>query len=442
MSVSTMRFSISSFNCSLPGNGTHFIDHPPVRGTLDIAWSCLGVLVLSTWETLLTYVPEPAQASARYDRYKRLAYRYIAKLGMMLATLLAPEFLFALAVIEFMRAWRLRTEGREWAKRDNVPWTLRHAYFAVIRGFRVENVHNGTSGGLTAVGSPVESESSMTISPRTPDSNKGLLISFLRSNERAWQSSEETVSEVIWPVKGPQLMQLREKDLINSWPHITTEELDDKDKDDPLVRTLAIVQIIWLIAQTFSRASRALPNSQLEIVTVAYAVTSFLIRAVAWQRPRDVRTTIRIPTARYIEPQEVDAVTAATDNYDDSILIAGIVGLCVGAVFGGLHALAWSATFPTPAEKLLWRYAVILIATLPMIMPLFLVMYYASFDGQSSSISMVAWVKGSIEVVAALMLVVYCLARLYTIVEAARSLFFQPPETFVSTWAFNFPHFG
>jgi hypothetical protein len=45
-------------NCTFPPPGPTFVSGPNVRSTFDIVWSCLSVIILSTWSILHLNVPE------------------------------------------------------------------------------------------------------------------------------------------------------------------------------------------------------------------------------------------------------------------------------------------------------------------------------------------------------------------------------------------------
>lgn len=338
--VDSLRSAFFSFNCSLPKEGQHFIRSPPVRGTLDIAWSCFAVLILSTWETLLFYVPKQVSTTNTSQRYKARVRHLGARGGMMLATLFAPEFLFALAVMDFFAAWQLFLTGKDWASRDGVPWTLKHAYFTVIRGFEAENSTDSHKNGQTPSGNAAGAMSNATSLPKEGDFSCQGRASLQIDHESDMRAMvDEGKSEVIWPISGEKLLRLRTRGWITSWPNVPTSDLDDKDKGDFLIKVLAIAQILWLTLQFATRHRKGLPTTQLEIVVIAYAAMSFLIRAVSWQRPRDIQTTIRIKTARHLKPHEMDEVRNVRD-FDDYWIVATVLGFATGVIFGGLHYLA------------------------------------------------------------------------------------------------------
>ena len=73
-----------------------------------------------------------------------------------------------------------------------------------------------------------------------------------------------------------QLLFARECGIIKAIPPIRVEEIDDKNKGDVVVKVLTLVQIVWLIMELAIRAAARLPVSQLEVVTLAFIITSIL----------------------------------------------------------------------------------------------------------------------------------------------------------------------
>ena len=77
-------------------------------------------------------------------------------------------------------------------------------------------------------------------------------------------------------------------------PYITEEELQDKSKSDTFVRTIAIVQLIWIGVQIVVRAVRRLAVSQLEIAVIAFAACAIIIYGLNWYKPKGVQTPITL----------------------------------------------------------------------------------------------------------------------------------------------------
>jgi hypothetical protein len=84
-----------------------------------------------------------------------------------------------------------------------------------------------------------------------------------------------------------------------AWPSITEEEIQDKSKGDYLSKGIVIVQISWFIVQCIVRAAYGLAVTELEVVTLAFAVLSGITYYLWWHKPLDVRRSVLV----YLLPQ-------------------------------------------------------------------------------------------------------------------------------------------
>ena len=118
-------------------------------------------------------------------------------------------------------------------------------------------------------------------------------------------------------------------------------------------------------------------------------------------------------------------------------------GAAMGAtLFGALHFIAWDFSFPTLAERWIWRASSISTVALPIfgvglniaffryIVPRLRRKGYVSLPGWIAA--QMGWTISSI----------YVLARPFILVEVFRSLGFLPAEAFITTWSANIPHVG
>jgi hypothetical protein len=145
------------------------------------------------------------------------------------------------------------------------------------------------------------------------------------------------------------------------------------------------------------RRAQGLPSSQLEILTLTFAVCGVVTYAVYWYKPKDIAVPIHVGinfgkdvADQWDFPQLATVPSfdsfwkVATNNMDrhhetigripnDNIPMfqdgytytATILLAFVSAVFGSLHAIAWDFDFPTVAEKTIWHVCTILSITLP-----------------------------------------------------------------------------
>jgi hypothetical protein len=136
---------VFSINCTLPPHGTTFVQPPDSRGTLDIVYSCLAVMVLCTWSILRLNVPTQITPKTRCQKVVRSLNRMFKKMKWMVINILAPEWPFAQAVCGLISERRLRKKFDYYKKRDQVPWTGSHTQLANMGGFVVRfgrTLHN------------------------------------------------------------------------------------------------------------------------------------------------------------------------------------------------------------------------------------------------------------------------------------------------------------
>ncbi|KAF9444793.1 hypothetical protein P691DRAFT_834480 [Macrolepiota fuliginosa MF-IS2] len=212
------------------------------------------------------------------------------------------------------------------------------------------------------------------------------------------------------------------------FPTITEEDILDKSKGDFLTKLLVVTQTSWFIAQCIVRWAAKLTVTELEVVTLAFAILNIITYTLWWQKPQNVQAAILIPKKSNAPPLEIpepeeheswlhrqirqggqgsagwlpwmilvsllipvkflsglfiplgematdDQVpTGSTsvptfyadhDITDELGVILPSLGMSV--VFGALHLIPWNSEFPTDMEKLLWHVcsAVIAIEPLP-----------------------------------------------------------------------------
>ena len=251
--------------------------------------------------------------------------------------------------------------------------------------------------------------------------------------------------------------------IINRLPKASEDRVDDCNKSDFLVKGLAVGQVLWLFVQLVARAHKGIVPSQLEIVVLAFAVCTFAMYLLLWNKPQDVRAPMYVPASRYPSADEMSRLAIAgpdifsryrtrhwipnnTSHCDGSrgqgphsrMAIAAVLG---ATIFGGLHCAAWNLQFPTPVERLLWRIAAVITAGVPPVAVATNILLSRLLHGSTERnttysrrpLLIVIWSM-------AVFVLPYGLARVFITVEIFRSLCFLDPETFITTWASNIPH--
>jgi len=89
---------------------------------------------------------------------------------------------------------------------------------------------------------------------------------------------------------------LRERGILERLPDVSRDELCDKSKSDPLLKLIAICQILWSIIQISTRAIRRLPISLLELNVLALAACAIVIYGLCWYKPKHVQVAMTVLT--------------------------------------------------------------------------------------------------------------------------------------------------
>ncbi|EHK49266.1 hypothetical protein TRIATDRAFT_271260 [Trichoderma atroviride IMI 206040] len=194
------------------------------------------------------------------------------------------------------------------------------------------------------------------------------------------------------------------EDLSHTNPEVAEEDIKDKSKQDWLAKVFAALQISQLILSIVTRHIQGLDFSQLETVTLSFAICGVLIYCTYFYKPQNIGRPIefkhdtRENAARFstlqsdktfdsfwaimlnkkIDDKKTDsskyqrAPRVPNDNIpinkgnNDVHPVVYLLALASG-LFGAIHAIAWTFEFPTEEEKLLWQIATCVSAGSPVI---------------------------------------------------------------------------
>ncbi|KAF8950662.1 hypothetical protein BDZ97DRAFT_1687152 [Flammula alnicola] len=224
---------------------------PDQRTIWDILWSCLSTLFACSWVAVHPNIPAPGA------KWWHVA---LTRLELMVWAIIAPEMMILWA----MRQW---LGARELEKTYKAPrsgcqtdkgWTKTHGYFLQMGGFML-----------------------------------------FEGNTRKGVLSHRTLEALL------------EEDKIK-FPNITEEEIQDRSKGDALSKTLVIGQTTWFIAQCISRKAQGLVTTELELVTLGFAVLNAFMYYFWWNKPLGVRTSVPV----YLLDTPTDNIDS-TDIYVD-----------------------------------------------------------------------------------------------------------------------------
>ncbi|KAF8655496.1 hypothetical protein AX16_003026 [Volvariella volvacea WC 439] len=208
-------------------------------------------------------------------------------------------------------------------------------------------------------------------------------------------------------------------------PTISEAELLDKSKYNALSKILAIMHLHWFVVQYIARYTQGLAITELEVITLAYALLNTLTNVIWWGKPANIeypvyfyrngerksgpdgpsgrwgrqelwekewytglwpckerlkRTLLAIcaplkDMARRIANAKRTEIHSAGDlTVRDWRRMVSWMSI-VGALFGGIHVMAWDTQFSSPILQVLWRACLVIITTLPLLIGLLLIIH-------------------------------------------------------------------
>lgn len=104
-----------------------------------------------------------------------------------------------------------------------------------------------------------------------------------------------TSNRVSWPLDASQLYCLIQQRWIKE-PTLSTQilltksDIDDRNKQNTLVRVFSIAQIFWFLVSSIARVCQRLPVTTLELTTIDLIATT-VGTTIAWfRKPANVQT--------------------------------------------------------------------------------------------------------------------------------------------------------
>jgi len=360
--------------------------NPSRRGALAILESCIFTIVACTWSIQHLNVPAPT------DRPSAQVWR---KIGAAVLTVLMPETMLSLAIVERAAAIQSLQELKNDpdSKIDDLevldPWTWRLAVASLWT--RLRNLIGCCS--VQTPGSPQagverrKSRAKWTLTHSYYANMGGLRLGTSGGKSVCWR--HKTIA-----LTTRQFGFLRKTDVIKESPRLSEEEILDKSKTDFLAKGIAVLQISELMLSLIARAARHLAISQLEIITVAFAVCAVVTYCFSWNKPQNVKTATTIFIPRHLsckeerdvmelEPKELLVLFAGTKTsmwgspfrrirngsieLSDRLVQPVSVWLTLAVmIFGAIHLAAWNFAFPSQAERIMWRTSSTAITSLPL----------------------------------------------------------------------------
>ncbi|KAL7957330.1 hypothetical protein V8C34DRAFT_325431 [Trichoderma compactum] len=444
--------------CTLPPNGTYsgYVHGVNARSTLEIVWSCIGIIILCTWSIL--HLDLPADV--------------VFWMGLKL---FSPEFAATGCARKIFATRSNSAMLEQLAHLDGVPWSLKHTILVDMGGIalrflpttkaeigasttqpqikqRILKNRNGIPLFIQAFCERqsrllkwcgqipwdlweyhVEHASTMETSPQ------GLARLESRAGSRAKSIfSEADVASLagnIWILDSKQLAIARMRGIIAKMPNIKEEAIDDKSKSDGLVKIIAVIQVLWLVVQLVVRTIDNLHFTQLEITTVAFAATAVIIYSIDFIKPKDVNVPFYMEIKKVVECSWRKLYTLSPKSAD---IFSLLIGFASATSFGGVHLFAWNSDFPTDVERLLWRISALMTIVLPYI---YIGTHIPHVGATVADIRQQR--KTLMNIFLGCIAICYIPCRLFLVTESFRALYFLPSEAFMATPAvMSIPHLG
>ncbi|KAG9057188.1 hypothetical protein FS842_008302 [Serendipita sp. 407] len=442
------------------------------RSLPNIITGCVATILLCTWFSLHLNVPKPVN-EARLSKLRLYAHKLWTFLRNgffpFVVLLVAPEWVLMWAlrqrlVVAYMVGNEKGVCGTSSKMRHiliQLPFTVptrRHGFFIVMGGF-----HKFSRLEIPKPGKLLEDN-----------------------------TGEEPYGQPDHPLDRFDVCQLVDDGRFQLPPEV---EIDDRSKSDWIAKSYVLIQTGWFVAQCIARKRQHLPLTELEVVTLGYALLNLFIYVIWWDKPQKVERPIRVFCGelprRSEEQREIKRSMEAAnwigklltpvvgwqDQYTDlrslkqtptfysgnpppqnwplkslSLeVFAMMLTAIIGSGFGAIHFLAWSSPFQTQEMKNFWHLGSILMtgASFPMIILCIVGPFLDFLLGVNNNFvkAIAKWIIKPIALVFTLISmplvpIAYIAGRVLTLKVAIQTLLAPlPPEVFLSVQWTNFiPH--
>lgn len=272
--------------------------HPNVPSPIDSGWTVFKRRTVTAFYVLL--VPEAMLAWALRqnlaatqiaDQYNREISKcellFLSNIMFKVINYTADEELPKTgSIMHRLKLWSLREfeDAKKWFQRKPVPplhflgdkqqtWTATHGFFLQMGGFI-----------LSENGQPIQ------------------VLDY-----RSAIPGDKTLG----------IADLIEAGMIDV-PQITEDDINDRRKSNFISKTVILFQVGWFISQCIARWSTHLPVTQLEIITLGFAVLNGITYICWWKKPQGVERPVYLPLKKISSPTDVLTVTNPVDKQEST----------------------------------------------------------------------------------------------------------------------------
>ncbi|KAF9266837.1 hypothetical protein L218DRAFT_941984 [Marasmius fiardii PR-910] len=476
--------------------------------------TCVSVIVICIWASIHPNVPI-------VTRSKHWLFVYWDDLKITLISLVAPELIVLWALRQWIAARKILEKYKHYG------WTKEHAYLALMGGFALYDrgefqchlwpeVYNQWHKDQELLAARKLEEMIVT-DPEWLNKFKKLDSDFQEyhgysihsRSERSTSTSRQapTMNSSATEDKGIILSRyscLLDFFLANGFIDVDKDYINDNlSHSDAITKVIAILQTSWFIVQCVARLVQGIGLTELEVLTLAFAILNGVTYVLWWSKPQRVRHPIRIQWRRFEGFQEPLGLFTAyqwrnsghphrpwlhllyfcfpivwfafflsAHAWDLGIAESGslvysgleidppwlrIATAIITVLFGALHCIAWNIAFPTDLERYLWR----LFAAFVTVLPVGAAIFYGFMNAIYQSVRwgcfgwhseeerdthplLSCWTFTSIQLIPVYIpFALYALARVGLIVLALMELRNLPLSAYQSVdWVQLIPHFG
>ncbi|KAJ9646205.1 hypothetical protein H2204_000868 [Knufia peltigerae] len=284
-------------------------ESPNVRGTMDIIWTCLFTVFICVWTAVHLNVPAPPGTDSAIDLWlRRIKWVgnccIVPEIVMMLA---AGQWSFARSCWREMRDILAEQDSQVIMERGDMPVvkTVTDPVVSVTATPPSPPAIDGDEIQMVEMSRP-KMQRSETFAEREEreDDERWTLRHAFFANMGGFRLKEQG-NPVPYLINAKHINYLVRKGYIDL-PTITTLEINDHSKSDSLAKFLAIMQVGWLAVQVIARAIQKLETTLLEITTLSFVVCT-MGSFIAWYRkPYDVQTYVLLSMKHGYTVNDID----------------------------------------------------------------------------------------------------------------------------------------
>ncbi|KAJ8508650.1 hypothetical protein ONZ45_g9094 [Pleurotus djamor] len=245
------------------------------RSAIQIVWSCVFIIFTCTWTAIHPNVPS-AQVSS--SKWRKLWWR----VKIMLWTLMLPEMMVCWATFQWKQAQKISTK----APKQLTTWSISARPKVGV------HVHDQLSGSLSADASSNTIKATANEKSQAPAEWTRTHSYFLLMGGF---SVPNTGAKGLWtPVPVEDVL-----DGTYPWPAVKEADILNLTKGEALAKTLVVLQVIWFVSQLCGRVIQHLAITELEIMTLAYAIICAMLYMLWFSKPYDVQRPIFLDDSSY-----------------------------------------------------------------------------------------------------------------------------------------------